>query len=152
MSVHEKLASLTGTWKCTNRLNFGHDAPVHESPCTAAVSTRVGGQCLEIAYEWEFEGKPQGGLIVLDGGSSNNEMAAVWTDTFHYANSLMLCNGTIDDNGRVAVTGSYAAPEGPDWHWRTEIEPGNDSFKYMMINITPDGEEEWAVEMDLTRT
>ncbi len=151
MSVHEKLASLVGTWKCANKLNFGQGSPIHESPGTANVGTRIGGQCLEIAYAWGFEGKPQEGLILLDGGPSNNEMAVVWTDTFHYANSLMLCNGTIDGNGHVAVTGSYSAPDGPDWHWRTEIEPGDDSFKYMMINITPDGQEEWAVEMEFLR-
>jgi len=150
MSVNEKLAAIGGTWQCTNKLNFGQGAPVHESPGTATVSTRVGGQCLEIAYTWAFEGKPQEGLIILDG--KTQKMAAAWTDTFHYANELMLCRGTVDDSGRVAVTGSYAAPEGPDWHWRTEIEPGDDSFKYMMINITPDGQEEWAVEMDFTRT
>ncbi len=154
MSIHEKLASLVGDWQCTNKLNLGESGqglPIRESPCTASVSSRVGSQCLEIAYNWEFEGKPQEGLIVLDGSSSGNDMAAAWTDTFHYSNSLMLCRGTYDENGCVAVTGSYSASEGPDWHWRTEITPGEDAFKYMMINISPDGQEEWAVEMDFTR-
>jgi hypothetical protein len=151
MSVHEKLASLVGEWKCTNRLNFGDEHPVLESPGTATVVTRVGGQCLEIAYTWSFEGKPQEGVILMDKNGKTSEAAASWTDTFHYANSLMHCLGTWDENGKVSVTGSYAAGDGPDWHWRTEIIPSDDSFKYLMINISPDGDEQWAVEMDFTR-
>lgn len=151
MSISDKLSGLVGTWKCTNRLNFGQENPIIESKCSASVMTRAAGQCLEIAYEWEFEGKPQEGVILLDGIKGTSEMAAVWTDSFHYANTLMMCRGACDENGFVSVTGSYPAPEGPDWHWRTEITPGDGTFKYMMINITPDGEEQWAVEMAFIR-
>lgn len=151
MSVHENLASLVGTWECTNRLNFGDEHPVLESPGTAAVVTRVGGQCVEIAYTWSYEGKPQEGLILIDKNGKTNDAAAAWTDTFHSGNSLMYCLGTSDENGKISVTGSYAAGDGPDWHWRTEIEPGDDSFKYLMVNISPDGEEQWAVEMNFTK-
>jgi len=42
--------------------------------------------------------------------------------------------------------GSYAAPPGPDWGWRTVIEiPDDDSFRMVMYNVSPEGKEELAV-------
>ena len=48
--------------------------------------------------------------------------------------------------GVINLMGHYSVPGHPDWGWRTEIVPGEESFKYLMFNISPEGEEDWAVE------
>jgi len=61
----------------------------------------------------------------------------------------MALEGKSEPNGIVRVTGSYAAPSGPDWSWEIAIEPGGDenSFRFVMVNITPEGERALAVEV-----
>lgn len=152
MSVHERLAALAGNWKGVNRLNLSWTPdPIKESASTASVSLRVGGQCLEIAYTWEYEGKQQEGVIVLCGDDASDSITAVWTDSWHSANVLMTCKGTVADSGRVNVKGHYKVEGHPDWGWRTEIVPAGDSFKYLMFNVSPEGAEEWAAETEFTR-
>jgi Protein of unknown function (DUF1579) len=152
MSVHGKLAALAGTWKGKNRLNMSWEPdPIKESASTATVSTRAGETCLEIAYTWEFEGKPQDGFIVISGDANSDKANAVWTDSWHSANVLMNCCGAVSNGGGVNLKGFYKVEGHPDWGWRTEIVPDSDKFKYLMFNVTPEGHEEWAVEMEFTR-
>ncbi len=153
MAVNEKLKALAGNWKGTNRLNFGSHSgmPVLESASTATVHQRVGEQALEVAYTWEYEGKPHEGLLLINGSAASDTVRAFFTDSFHLANDLMQCDGATTPDGGINVKGFYTVPGHPEWGWRTEIIPGADSFKYIMYNVTPEGEEEWAVETEFTR-
>jgi len=90
-------------------------------------------------------------VIILGGDNKTDSVNAFWTDSWHMAHQLMLCEGTLRDDGSISVKGYYKVPDHPDWGWRTEIIPGYDSFRYLMYNVTPDGEETIAVEMDLSR-
>jgi len=68
------------------------------------------------------------------------------------SDKAMVCKGKIDGDGVITLVGSYEAPPGPDWGWRTVIEPvTDDSFKLLMYNITPEGEETIAVENRYSR-
>jgi len=153
MSLDQKLSGLVGEWKGTNRLHTTWmPVKLHKSDSSAAVRSKMNEQFLTIEYAWAFEGEKQEGLLILGCDSKSDAVQAVWTDSWHSKDTLMLCNGTIDNDGRISVVGSYAVPEHPDWGWRTEIIPGENSFRYAMYNITPEGEEEIAVETDFTRS
>lgn len=152
MAVHGSLASLVGEWAGTNRLHMPWmPEPLHESASTASVRERVNGQCLEIEYTWSYEGKSQIGVLVLCGSTESNAINAVWTDSWHSANVLMTCRGSIGTAGDVSLKGSYAVPDHPDWGWRTDIVPAEDGFEYVMYNVSPEGVEELAVETSFTR-
>lgn len=152
MSLHEKLAALEGSWKGTNRLNLAWlPDPIRESASTAVVALRGAGQGLGIAYTWEYEGKAQEGVLLMVGAKDSDAVSAAWTDSWHSAHTLMNCKGTVDENGVVNVKGTYSVPDHPDWGWRTEIVPDGDKFKYLMFNVSPEGEETWAVETEFTR-
>jgi hypothetical protein len=152
MSIPESLQRLTGVWKGNNRLHVSWlPNPVVDSDATATVTSRVGGQFLEIAYTWKYEGKPQEGVVILGGDNKTDAVNAFWTDSWHMAHQVMMCEGKTNDEGNVSVKGFYKVPDHPDWGWRTEIFPGGDSFRYLMYNVSPEGVEEIAVEMDLTR-
>lgn len=153
MSVARHLAFLEGRWKGINRLNLPWlPEPVRESESEALVLSRIGCQCLEISYTWNYEGTAQDGLLLLTVAPEGNDVSAFWTDSWHSANTLMPCNGSISDDGVVDIKGSYSVPDNPDWGWRTKILPVNSGFRYLMFNVTPEGEEVWAVETEFSRS
>ncbi len=84
--------------------------------------------------------------MLLGRESKQNVVNAVWVDSWHMSDKPMICAGTVDaDTGTITVLGSYAAPPGPDWSWRTVIAPrGDDAFEVVMYNIAPGGEEAMA--------
>lgn len=152
MSTEQKLSDLVGEWKGTNRLHVPWmPVPLLESDSTATVRTKMNGQFLSIEYTWLYEGRTQEGMLVLGCDPKSEAVQAVWTDSWHSKDVLMLCNGSRDAAGRISIMGHYAVPENPDWGWRTEIVPGNDSFRYVMYNVTPEGSEQLAVETDFER-
>lgn len=153
MSLPETPGLLAGRWKGVNRLNLSQPSdPIGESESTADIVTRINGQCLEIAYTWKFESSPQEGVLIITTAPSGKTVSAVWTDSWHSADTLMVCKGTISDGGNINIKGFYPVPDHPDWGWRMELVPANDTFKYLMFNVSPEGEEEWAVEMEFVRS
>lgn len=154
MSVPKKLSGLVGSWAGNNRLHMPWDleSPLHESAATADVRERVSGQFLEIAYTWEFDGQIREGVIILGGDNKTSAVSAFWTDSWHLAHQTMLCDGLESSDGSVSVKGYYKVEGHPDWGWRSDIAAGEGSFAYTMYNVSPDGEETLAVEMEMTRT
>ncbi len=70
----------------------------------------------------------------------------------HMSDKFMICQGAAEPDGAIVVRGSYAAPPGPDWGWRMVIGPGDgDTFRLIMYNISPDGQEDLAVEASYTK-
>ena len=140
MKIDQKLSNLLGSWKGTNRLHTPWmPTKIQESESTALVRSKVNGQFLSIEYTWSHEGETQEGMFVIGCDSKSGEAEAVWTDSWHSRNVLMVCNGSVDDAGGLSVTGKYVVPENPDWGWRTEIISSGDSFRYLMYNVAPDG-------------
>jgi hypothetical protein len=149
MSIDQKLADLVGEWKGTNRLHASWmPQPLQVSDAKATVGSKMNGQFLSIEYTWSFENKPQEGMLLLGCDPKSDAVQAVWTDSWHSKDVLMLCSGRRDADGKVSVFGHYTVPEHPDWGWRTEIIRKPGSFRYVMYNVSPDGEEEIAVETD----
>ena len=149
MSIDQKLSALVGNWKGTNRLHTPWmPQPLQMSDSAATVRSRMNGQFLSIEYTWSFENEPQEGLLIIGCDPTSDAVQAVWTDSWHSKDVLMLCNGSRDTDGRISVFGQYAVPDHPDWGWRTEITHTLNGFRYAMYNVSPDGVEEIAVETD----
>ncbi|PYT01110.1 MAG: hypothetical protein DMF63_03950 [Acidobacteria bacterium] len=152
MSLDQKLSDLIGTWKGTNRLFVPWmTEKIKESETTATVHSKMNRQFLSIEYAWSFDGEPQEGLLIVGCDPKSDAVQAVWTDSWHSKDVLMLCNGKAASDGSISVFGQYAVPDHPDWGWRTEIIPAGDHFRYLMYNVTPEGAAEIAVETDFTR-
>ena len=143
-----------GAWTGSNRLHMAWqpENPLLESEGTATVSERVGGQFLEIAYTWVYEDKTREGILILGGDNKSEAVKAFFTDSWHLAHDVMMCEGKEHTDGSIDVKGSYKVEGHPDWGWRTEIIPEGDSFQYKMYNVSPEGEEDIAVEMEMKRT
>ena len=143
-----------GAWTGSNRLHMAWqpENPLLESDGTATISERVGGQFLEIAYTWVYEDKTREGLLILGGDNKSEAVMAFFTDAWHLAHQVMMCDGKENPDGSIDVKGFYKVAGHPDWGWRTEIIPNGDSFQYKMYNVSPEGEEDIAVEMEMKRT
>lgn len=63
----------------------------------------------------------------------------------------MISTGKWSDGDPIDVRGSYPAPPGPDWGWRTKIEARTDRLLMEMLNVAPGGEEVLAVRADYRR-
>ena len=152
MSVLEKLIAYSGSWRGNNRLQDPNTNTPEDSPATATLIPVLGGRFMRLDYTWEYLGKPQAGSLLIGYEAEAKVVTAHWIDTWHMGDKVMACQGTINGNDEISVVGSYAAPSGPDWGWRTIIRPqAGQSLRIVMFNISPDGQEALAVETDYTR-
>lgn len=151
MYVPAELANLTGEWRGNGSLWFTPDAPAAEFEAGAQVSLAARDNVLCIAYRWSFEGEPQEGLLTLGINADDAAAHASWVDSWHMPAEFMVSHGSYA-NGGLSVRGSYAAPTGPDWGWRTAIEDaGPDAWRLVMYNIPPDQKELLAFDLRFSR-
>ncbi len=152
MSHLAMLQSLTGEWSGTSKLWLSPAEPPRSCITHATVAEVATGKFVRIDYTWEYEGKPQAGSLLCGYDSKQRKATAVWVDGWHMGDKYMPCDGTVDES-HIDVRGSYEAPPGPDWGWRTVVEcESGESFRLIMYNISPDGNEELAVEAAYRRT
>lgn len=152
MSVRPVLAGLAGHWKGNYRLHASWlPEKTHDSGSLVTIGLRVNGQFLTIEYDWEYEDKRQEGVMIVGCDEKSDAVQAVWTDSWHMSHKFMVCDGTIDKSGKVNVKGFYSVPDNPDWGWRIEIIPDNNPLRILMYNVSPEGDEETAVESDYSR-
>ena len=148
----ESLRNLVGSWSGGNKLWLDPNAPPDESDATASVALDAQGQFATIRYTWAASGDPCEGMLVVRVLDTPTKADLVWIDSWHMRNEFLITKSDPVDGALVSVLGSYAAPPGPDWGWRITLRSDDsDSFTILMHNITPDGVEEPAVEMALTR-
>lgn len=152
MSVPEPFTGLVGSWKGFNRLHVTWmDPPVRETDSTAEISLKTQGRVLGIEYTWSYDEKPQDGIMLVSQDPKSNVVTMIYTDSWHLGHIFMECKGTVDDSGKIDVKGYYSVPDHPDWGWRTEIIPGDNTFSVNVYNVSPGGEEDIAVESEFTR-
>lgn len=147
----ESLFGLEGQWEGTYKLWFEPTEPHTQSATSAGIKKGVRGTCVKIAYDWVYEEKPQEGVIICAFNPNRELVRAAWFDSFHMANDFLDCEG-FEKDGKIHVFGSYAAPVGPPWRWRTTLEDDDGRFRMEMFNIHPDGTEEKAVEAVYSRS
>ena len=151
LNALDALGTCSGRWTGLNRLSDPSQNVLDESQSTATVTPLLGGAFIRMDYTWAYQDAPQEGSLLIGYDSGAEEVTAHWIDTWHMGERAMLLSGTPEDDGSIAVRGSYAAPPGPDWGWRIVLQPENDSALHLlMYNITPDGAEALAVETDYT--
>ena len=151
MGAIEDLAACVGPWQGTNRLHDPNTGVPEDSECTASMHAVLGGLFLRFDYRWAYDGKLQEGSLLIGRQTRVGTVRACWIDTWHMGDQFMMLGGG-EVNDKLSVVGAYPAPPGPDWGWRIELVPEGDRRLLMsMMNITPDGEEQPAVDATLER-
>jgi hypothetical protein len=151
VTIIDRMLHLTGNWQATYRLWMSPEAAPAESLSSAILSPMVNGKMVCIEYNWTFNGGMEEGELFIGYEPQSQQVTVVWVDSWHNGDRFMICHGGVRRDGAISVLGSYPAPTGPDWGWRTVIEPGDDQFILRMYNIPPGGEDLLAVEAIYTR-
>ena len=152
MSFPPSLANLVGQWSGTNHLWLSPTEPASESATVMIVAMTAQDQFFTLHYSWSYEGTPQDGLLLLGYEEQLNITKAVWVDSFHMQDKFMVCEGFVEDDGKIVIKGSYAAPPGPDWGWQISLAmKSSDQFEFVMHNITPEGDVHLAVKATYLR-
>ncbi len=125
--------------------------PLKESQSRMEISQKANGQFIQFDYDWEYEGEKQEGMLVLGCDAKSKAVQIIWTDSWHSRHTFMVSDGTVKEDGTVSVKGYYKVPDHPDWGWRTEIIPQGEKIKLIMFNVSPEGEEDLAVETTYER-
>ncbi len=151
--AHALLARYVGYFEGTARTWFQPGDPVDTSSVKGTLRSVLGGRFLVHEYTGTFEGKPLEGIALIGYSLGDGRWQTAWVDSFHNDTRIMLSeSATHADAALPEVTGSYPAPPGPHWGWRTTLEqPAPDRVIITHYNITPEGEEVKAVEFDYAR-
>ncbi len=149
MSIPKNFKNLTGDWRGTNRLHtiWIEENPLQESKSDATVQTAANEKFLKIEYDWSYENENQDGLLLIGSEEDSDETRAFWIDSWHMQDKFLSCDGKYDGDS-ILMKGFYEVPNHPDWGWRIDIIIADEnSFKIVMYNVSPEGEEVLAVEM-----
>ena len=151
MQSNETKAALVGEWQGTKLLYLSPPpAPPLSSASKLSVKAIAGGGFLQFDYHWAYEGEQQTGVLLI-GNDEEKAASAAWLDSFHMSGKIMTALGTASETS-LDVRGSYAAPPGPDWGWSISIRSSSaNELQIVMHNISPEGEEDLAVQIDYTR-
>ncbi len=159
---HRRLVRMAGEWEGVYRLWFERDMLAAESSQRGNLRAVLGGRFLLHEYSWEFDGRSYAGVALYGYHIDDKRWECAWVDSFHCGSSILFSQGQAfshsvgqTEPAHFAVLGSYGdgkTPPGPRWGWRTEIEqPDDDHLVIVMTNISPEGEEAKAVEVEYTR-
>ena len=151
---HALLARMAGSWKGASKLWFEPDKLEEETAITGTTRLVLDGMFLLHEYAGTITGRSQTGLALHGYSCGEERWTTAWIDSFHNGTRIMLSEGTKGaDPSRPDVFGHYPAPPDPDWGWRTTLELKNDDHLVIThYNLTPQGEEARAVEIDYHRT
>jgi hypothetical protein len=152
MSSLGSLVKFTGKWQGVNKLWLPPAEMPYESSSVATLSVVIKEKFVRIDYTWAFEGEPQEGFLLFGYEAEAAVVTAVWVDSWHLGDKVMLCRGMTGADGSLDVHGSYTVPDQPDWGWRMVIRPGDgDAWRIVMYNVSPEGEEFLGVEASYSR-
>jgi len=148
---HELLAAMAGDWSGPTQTWFDPDGLPEECTTEASARLLLGGRWLRIDYRGEAMGKLHAGEMTLGFHRDAKQFEMAWIDSFHTGSQIMSFAGPLRDDGEISVLGSYQAGA-ERWGWRTAYRleaPG--TLVVRAWNITPDGQEQRAIETRLTR-
>lgn len=150
--VHAQLARMAGRWEGRFRLWFEPGPPAEDSVQRGSIRVLLGGRVLLHEYTGQCSGEPMEGVALIAHHLDERRYETAWAESFGTGTALMFSTGASGDP-RLSVLGSYSDGQGgARWGWRTAIEQAaDDTLDLRMYNITPDGTEALAVEVNYRR-
>lgn len=157
---HAVLTRWAGAWEGPTRTWFDPSGAPEESRTHANIESLLGGRFVRIDYHSMAMGKPHAGQFIVGFDRTEGLYTSAWVDSFHMSANMMVSTGAPRDDGRVSMLGSYTASmcdeqgvtQKQKWGWRTVIhQPDADTVVLESFNISPEGQEDRAVETRLTR-
>jgi len=132
VTLSDAFAAATGTWSGSSQFRMMPSDPFSTEPAAGALALAAGGSLVSFAYTWSHPvDGDQDGLLVA-GPDDSGGLVALWADSWHQQPAPMSMTGSIDDDGALLVSGSYAG----EWGWRIALSAG-DLLTMRMENVVP---------------
>ena len=150
---HAALNAITGNWEGTASTYFEPPKVEDASPVTGTIKPVLGGRFVMHEYTSAFKGDPTSGIMIIGYHIGFDQYQCAWVDSFHMSTGILFSESAATQE-HFAALGHYKAPGYPDtWGWRTEIiQPSANELLIRAYNISPDGEEALATEINYKRT
>lgn len=148
MAIPKTLREAQGAWIGSSKLHLSWNQPpdnILESLSNLSVTLDPIGEFALLDYDWVYEGELQHGQLLLAGSSESGKVTGGWTDSWHQNSAVMALAGTGME-GEVNLSGEYEVEGHPNWGWRFLFELEGEMLAMRMFNVSPEGDEEWAVE------
>lgn len=153
--IHARLGDMAGDWEGRTTTWFGGDAPPDDSPWRVSIEPVVSGAFIYQSHEGHIGDRAFSGHVIYGYDAYRRVMTAVWVDSFHLGDAMLLSEGPIpgDPHEILNVVGAYVdRPSGQQWRWRTVVRmPDSSHLHIRAFNIAPDGREQPALETLLRR-
>jgi len=148
---HELLAAMVGDWSGPTQTWFDPDGAPEECETEASARLLLGGRWLRFDYSGEAMGKRHAGEMTLGFHRDPQRFEMAWIDSSHTGTEIIYSTGPLAEGGGISVLGSYHAGA-ERWGWRTAfLLEGADTLIVRAWNVTPDGQEQRAIETRLRR-
>jgi hypothetical protein len=138
------MAALVGSWAGPSDLWLEPDDDAERSDGTANGHAVLGGSFVRFDYSWAFRGKPQEGSMLIGYEPKAKRYTITLIDSWHLSSASMRQVGMTDE--AIDVFGEYEVEGHPNWGWRTRIDIKDESVTVRMWNVSPEGNEDRAVE------
>lgn len=138
MALTDVFTKTAGGWKGTKTVWPGPDSdPIHSNAwLDARLAAR--GKFLILAYDWAVMDEPQQGELGFSIAGDGESVHGWWIDSWHNDNAVMNLTGKSKAENEVFLSGTFAAPDGPDWGWDIQITAEATNLDIVMWVIPPD--------------
>ena len=75
-----------------------------------------------------------------------------WIDSWHNDNAVMQLTGNAIEGSVVKLSGTFPAPDGPDWGWDIQIDAKATEMDIVMWVLPPGEEGMLGVRYELIKT
>lgn len=155
MATAQWMKRCSGKWEGKSLLNLSwppENAQIIESTSDLKFSVSEDGSFAKIEYRWLYECKWECGVLILACDKDISHATGAWVDSWHQSAAVMFLAGKCTEEALFDVNGEYEVPGHPNWGWRIEVTlESAETLKFNMFNISPEGEEDWAVRAEYHR-
>jgi hypothetical protein len=150
--AHRRIAGWAGRWRGEVKTTFEPTEPPVNGDWDGRVAVVLGGRFARLEYRANIGETPHAGELVVAYEQAEKRWTSAWIDSFHTGTAILTSRGEPGASA-VDLRGDYFVEDGaPRWGWRTTIDDANaGQLVVRMDNIAPDGAEDLAVELVLTR-
>jgi hypothetical protein len=113
LSIPPAFQELIGQWSGTKKLWLSPAETLRESSSSMSVAAAAQGRFLTLQYNWDYEGSPAAGFLLLGYEEKSGKLEAAWVDSWHMQDLIMTYLGELVEDGSPAPQGSVCSSSRP---------------------------------------